>query len=58
MQLEMIGSGRISSGGNLVVRLNKAGPECVVYNQLMSAMRDEFGSQVEKPAATSLEGLR
>jgi len=30
--------------------------ECVVYNQLMSAMRHEFGGQVEKPAATSLEG--
>ena len=58
MQLEMIGSGRIGGGGNLVLRLTKAGPECVVYNQLMPAMRHESGGQVEKPAATSLEGLR
>ena len=56
MQLEMIGSGRIGGEGNLVVRLTKAGPECVVYNQFRLAMRHEFGGQVEKPAATSLEG--
>jgi 6-phosphogluconate dehydrogenase (decarboxylating) len=56
MQLEMIGSGRIGGGGNLVVRLTKAGPECVVYNQFMSPMRHEFGGQVGKPAATSPEG--
>jgi 6-phosphogluconate dehydrogenase (decarboxylating) len=58
MQLEMIGSGRIGGGGNLVLRLTKADPECVVYNQPMSAVRHEFGGQVDKPTATSLGGLR
>jgi len=41
MQLGMIGLGRM--GGNMVVRLIKAGHECVVYDRYSTVVQDMIG---------------
>ena len=54
MQLGMIGLGRM--GGNMVVRLIKAGHECVVYDSHKSRVCRSWLTRVPR-GSTSLQGV-